>query len=80
MGHRGSAMRQPDGTWVQDDRDRLRTANEHLITERDQLAKDRNELQRRLAGARANIAHLNSRHVTELFPDGPGQKTQPLDR
>jgi chromosome segregation ATPase len=73
-------LRQPDGTWVQDDRNRLRETNEHLIAERDQLAKDRNELQRRLAGARANIAHLNSRHVTELFPAGPGQKTQPLDR
>ena len=52
-------LRQPDGTWVQDDRDRLRTANEHLTTERDHLAKDRNELQRS-DGARANIAHINN--------------------
>lgn len=73
-------LRQPDGTWVQDDRNRLRETNEHLIAERDHLATERNELQRRLAAAKANIAHLNSQHVTELFPDGPGQKTKPLDR
>ena len=69
-------LRQPDGTWVQDDRDRLQETNEHLVTERDQLAKDRNQLQRRLDGARANIVHLNNRQVTELFPDGPGANTQ----
>ena len=63
-------LRQPDGTWIEDDRNRLRDQNEQLTAQRDQLAKDRNELQRRLDGARANIAHLNSRHVTELFPDG----------
>ena len=57
----GQLPPQPDGTWVQDDRDRLRAANEHLTAERDHLAKDRNELQRRLTGARANIAHLNNR-------------------
>ena len=65
-------LRQPDGTWIQDDRDRLRAANDHFIAERDHLATERNELQRRLTGARANLAHLNNRHVTELFPDGPG--------
>lgn len=73
-------LRQPDGTWVQDDRDRLREANGHLITERDHLATERNELQRRLDGARANIAHLNSRQVTELFPNGPGDKARVSDR
>ena len=69
-------LRQADGTWVQDDRDRLQETNEHLVTERDHLARERNELQRRLDGARANIAHLNSRQVTELFPHGPGANTQ----
>ena len=64
-------LRQPDGTWIADDRNRLREQNDHLLAERDRLAGERNELQRRLEGARANIAHLNSRHVTELFPDGP---------
>jgi hypothetical protein len=69
-------LRQPDGTWVQDDRDRLRKANEHLVAERDHLAKEQNELQRRLEGARADIAHLNNRQVTELFPHGPAADTQ----
>ena len=73
-------LRQPDGTWVQDDRDRLRAANDHLITERDHLATERNELQRRLDGARANIAHLNNRQVTELFPNGPGDKAHASHR
>ena len=69
-------LRQPDGTWVADDRNRLRDQNEQLLAERDRLAKERNELQRRLDGARANIAHLNNRQVTELFPHGPGANTQ----
>ena len=47
-------LRQPDGTWVEDDRNRLRDQNEQLLAERDRLARERNELQRRLDGARAN--------------------------
>jgi len=62
-------LRQPDGTWVEDDRNRLRDQNEHLVAERDRLARERNELQRRLDGARANITHLNAQRVTHLFPD-----------
>ena len=68
-------LRQPDGTWVEDDRNRLRDQNQHLVAERDRLARERNELQRRLDGARANIAHLNNRQVTELFPHGPPADT-----
>ena len=47
-------LRQPDGTWIGDDRNRLRDQNERLVAERDRLARERNELQRRLDGARAN--------------------------
>jgi chromosome segregation ATPase len=61
-------LRQPDGTWVEDDRNRLSDQNEHLVAERDGLARERNELQRRLDGARANVAHLNKQRVTDLFP------------
>lgn len=68
-------LRQPDGTWIEDDRNRLREQNEQLLAERDRLAKERNEVQRRLEGARANIAHLNSDRVTELFPDRAADNT-----
>ena len=64
-------LRQPDGTWIADDRNRLREANEQLTAERDRLARERNELQRRLDGARANIVRLNGERVIELFPSGP---------
>ena len=38
----------------------------------DHLARERNNLQRRLDGARANVSRLNERRVSQLFPDGPG--------
>jgi hypothetical protein len=63
-------LREPDGTWIEHDRNRLRQENEHLLSERTQLLRERNELQRRLDGARANIARLHERRVQELFPDG----------
>jgi chromosome segregation ATPase len=66
-------LRQPDGTWVEDDRNRLRDQNQHLVAERDRLARERNELQRKLDGARANVTRLNSHHVADLFPGGPGE-------
>jgi hypothetical protein len=66
-------LREPDGTWIERDRDRLREANELLLSERNSLLKERNELQRRLGGARANVSRLNAQRVDELFPDGPGK-------
>lgn len=69
-------LREPDGTWLEHDRDRLRRENEHLLTERNQLLGERTDLARRLDGARANVSRLNERCVTELFPDGPG-RTRP---
>lgn len=44
-----------------------------LLFERNSLLKERNDLERRLGGARANVSRLNARRVTELFPDGPGK-------
>lgn len=67
-------LRQPDGTWVEEDRNRLRDENERLIAERDLCVRECNELQRRLDGARANVSRLNSQSVTHLFPDGPGRR------
>lgn len=67
-------LREPDGTWIERDRERLRQENEVLLTERNQLRQAQAELQRRLDGARANVSRLNERRVTELFPDGPGRK------
>jgi len=66
-------LREPDGTWIEQDRDRLRKENEVLCSERNQLRRERNELQRRLDGARANVSRLSERRVTELFPDGPSR-------
>jgi len=68
-------LREPDGTWIEHDRNRLRQENEHLFAERNQLLRERNELQRRLDGAKANISHLHECRVHELFPDGPGRET-----
>lgn len=68
-------LREPDGTWIERDRNRLREANELLLGERNTLLKERNELQRRLEGARANLSRVNAQRVTELFPNGPGKAT-----
>ncbi len=65
-------LREPDGTWIEHERDRLRADNEQLRSERNQLVRERNELQRRLDGARANVSRLNEQRVSQLFPDGPG--------
>ena len=67
-------LREPDGTWIEHDRNQLRQENEHLLSDRNQLLHERNELQRRLDGARANISRLHKRRVQELFPDGPGKE------
>jgi hypothetical protein len=67
-------LREPDGTWIEHDRNRLRQENELLISERNQLLHERNDIQRRLDGARANISRLHERRVQELFPDGPGKE------
>ena len=63
----------PDGTWLADERDRLHAANEHLLAERNQLARERGDLRRKLEAARANLARLTEHRVAELFPNGPGQ-------
>ena len=67
-------LREPDGTWIEHDRDRLRAENQQLLAERNQLLRERDALQRKLDSARANIAHIHQRRVTELFPAGPGNR------
>jgi hypothetical protein len=71
-------LREPDGTWIEHDRNRLRHENQTLLLERNQLVGERAELQRRLDGARANVSRLNEQRVTQLFPtapDRPSDKT-----
>jgi chromosome segregation ATPase len=68
-------LRDPDGTWLEHDRNRLRDENEHLLTQRNLLLADQSELHRKLAGARANVSRLASVRVTDLFPAGPGPDT-----
>lgn len=65
-------LREPDGTWLEQERDRLRAQNELLLSERNQLVRDRDDLRRRLDGARSQVSRLNERRVAELFPGGPG--------
>jgi hypothetical protein len=67
-------LREPDGTWIEHDRNRLRAENQQLLAERNQLLRERNALQRKLDGARANISRINQRQVTQLFPVGPGNQ------
>lgn len=66
-------LRQPDGTWLADERTRLQEENQRLLTDRSQLARERNDLHRKLEAARASLARLTEQRVTQLFPDGPGQ-------
>ena len=65
-------LREPDGTWLEAERNQLRHDNEALRVERNQFLRERNELQRKLDGARANVSHLAEHRVTQLFPNGPG--------
>ena len=65
-------LREPDGTWLEDDRNRLREENERLLADRNRLLAERNDLERKLAGARANVSRINRDRVTELFPHGAG--------
>ena len=66
-------LREPDGTWIEHDRNRLRQENENLLLERNQLLRQQDGLQGRLDGARANFSLVNERRVQALFPDGPGR-------
>lgn len=50
-----------------------RAENQNLLAERNQLARERGDLQRKLDAARANLARLTERRVAELFPNGPRQ-------
>ena len=67
-------LRQPDGTWLADERTRLQEENEHLLTDRNQLASERNDLHRKLDAARASLARLTEQRAAELFPHGPGRQ------
>jgi Family of unknown function (DUF6262) len=67
-------LRDPDGTWLQQDRDRLRDDNERLLQERNQLLIQRNDLHRNLAAARANISRLNQGRAAAMFPHGPDRR------
>jgi chromosome segregation ATPase len=63
-------LRDPDGTWLAEDRAQLREENQRLLADRNQMLATQRDLQRRLDGARANISRLTSARVTQLFPDG----------
>ena len=60
-------LRDPDGTWVEDDREQLRQQNETL---RAALAAERlarSEAERRLEASRSNVRHLRQREADKLL-------------
>lgn len=60
-------LRDPDGTWVEDDREQLRQQNETL---RAALATERlarAEAERRLEASRSNVRQLRQREADKLF-------------
>ena len=60
-------LRDPDGTWVEDDREQLRQQNETL---RAALAAERlarSEAERRLEASRSNVRHLRQKEADKLL-------------
>jgi hypothetical protein len=60
-------LRDPDGTWLQDDREQLRQQNETL---RAALAAERvarSEAERRLEASRSNVRHLRQKEADQLL-------------
>ena len=59
-------LRDPDGTWLEDDREQLRQQNEAL---RAALAAERfarSEAERRLEASRSNVRHLRQKEADKL--------------
>lgn len=60
-------LRDPDGTWVEDDREQLRQQNETL---RAALAAERlarSDAERRLEASRSNVRHLRQKEADKLL-------------
>lgn len=60
-------LRDPDGTWVEDDREQLRQQNETL---RAALAEERlvrSEAERRLEASRSNVRHLRQKEADKVL-------------
>jgi hypothetical protein len=57
----------PDGTWVEDDREQLRQQNEALraVLAEERLA--RSEAERRLEASRSNVRNLRQREADKLL-------------
>ena len=72
-------LRDPDGTWREDNRRQLRHDNERLRSEGDQLLRERNELRRKLDGARANVTRLAEQRVTRALPARASAPMTPPD-
>ncbi|TXI53998.1 DUF6262 family protein [Mycolicibacter arupensis] len=60
-------LRDPDGTWVEDDREQLRQQNEALraVLAEERLA--RSEAERRLEASRSNVRNLRQREADKLL-------------
>jgi small-conductance mechanosensitive channel len=65
-------LRDPDGTWLREDRERLLRERETLTKERNELRQSLRRAETQRDSARSVADRLRSNNVRELFPDGPG--------
>lgn len=70
-------LRDPDGTWLREDRDRLRAERDTLVSERNQLRQELRRAETQRDSARSAADRLRQSNVHRLFPNGPGAETDP---
>ena len=62
-------LRDPDGTWVEDDREQLRQQNEALRAALTEERLARSEAERRLEASRSNVRNLRQKEADKLLTD-----------
>lgn len=60
-------LRDPDGTWVEDDREQLRQQNEALRAALAEERLTRSEAERRLEASRSNVRNLRQKEADKLL-------------
>lgn len=70
-------LRDPDGTWLREDRERLLGEREALVKERNELRQSLRRAETQRDSARTVADRLRQSNVRELFPDGAGPAASP---